>query len=54
MKVIDVKNQVRLSMMKCVELVLSGVRFRLFRAAITVVITAPNWAAARRQSPLSW
>jgi len=40
MKVIDVKNQVRLSMAKCIELVLSGVRFRLFRAAITVLIIA--------------
>lgn len=38
MKVIDVDKQVRLSLAKTVELVLSGVRFRLFRAIITVVI----------------
>ncbi len=40
MKQIDVKNQVRLSMSKCIELVMSGIRFRLFRAAITVLIIA--------------
>ena len=40
MNTIDVKQQVRLSLAKCVELVLSGIRFRLFRAAITVVIIA--------------
>ncbi len=38
MKVIDVDKQVRLSLAKTVELVLSGVQFRLFRAIITVVI----------------
>ena len=38
MKAIDVKDQVRLPLGKCVSLVLSGVRFRLFRAAITVLI----------------
>ncbi len=38
MKVIDVKDQVRLSFRKCVELVLSGIRYRLFRAFITVTI----------------
>ena len=38
MKSVEVKDQVRLSLRKCLELVLSGVRFRLFRAAITVVI----------------
>jgi len=38
MKVIDVNKQVRLSLAKTLELVISGVRFRLFRAAITVVI----------------
>ena len=38
MKVIEVKDQVRLSPAKCLSLVLSGVRFRLFRAAITVLI----------------
>jgi cell division protein FtsX len=40
MKAIEVKEQVSLSLGKCLELVLSGVRFRLFRAAITVVIVA--------------
>ncbi|MBI5723372.1 MAG: ABC transporter permease [Planctomycetes bacterium] len=40
MKTIEVKNQVRLPLGKCVELVLNGVRFRLFRSAITVVIIA--------------
>jgi len=40
MKVIDVNKQVRLSLLKTVELVLSGVKFRLFRAAVTVVIIA--------------
>ncbi len=40
MKPLEVKQQVRLGLGKCVELVLSGIRFRLFRAAITVVIIA--------------
>lgn len=40
MKEIDVKNQKRLSLGRCFELVLSGVQFRLFRAAITVAIVA--------------
>jgi len=40
MKVIEVKDQVRLSFAKCVELVLSGIKYRLFRAAITVTIVA--------------
>lgn len=40
MKVIDVKDQVRLSIGKCVELVLSGIKYRLFRSAITVTIIA--------------
>ena len=40
MKGIDVRDQVRLPLGKCVELVLSGVKFRLFRAAITVGIIA--------------
>ncbi|HAU37116.1 MAG TPA: hypothetical protein DCX07_05305 [Phycisphaerales bacterium] len=40
MKVVEVKEQVRLPLSKCMELVLSGLRFRLFRAAITVVIIA--------------
>jgi len=37
-KRVEVKDQVRLPLSKCVELVFSGVRFRLFRAAITVTI----------------
>ena len=40
MKVVEVKEQVRLPLSKCMELVLSGLRFRLFRAAITVIIIA--------------
>ena len=40
MKIIDVKDQVSLSFAKCVELVLSGIKYRLFRAAITVTIIA--------------
>ncbi len=38
MKTIEVKDQVRLPLSRCVELVLSGVKFRLFRASITVTI----------------
>lgn len=38
MKTIEVKDQVRLSLARCFELVLSGLKYRLFRAAITVVI----------------
>jgi len=38
MKVIDVNKQVRLPLVKTVELVFSGVKFRLFRAMVTVVI----------------
>ncbi len=38
MKVIEVRDQVRLPLSKCIELVLSGVKFRLFRASVTVVI----------------
>jgi hypothetical protein len=37
-KAIDVKKQVQLSLLRTIELVLSGVQFRLFRAAITVAI----------------
>ncbi len=40
MKQVDVNKQVRLPLSKTVELVVSGVRFRLFRAAVTVVIIA--------------
>ena len=40
MKAVEVREQVRLPLRRCVELVLSGVRFRLFRAAITVAIIA--------------
>jgi len=38
MKQIDVKDQTRLPFSKCVELVLSGIKYRLFRASITVAI----------------
>ncbi|MHC4981635.1 MAG: FtsX-like permease family protein [Planctomycetota bacterium] len=40
MKVVEVKEQVRPPLKRCVELVLSGIKYRLFRAAITVVIIA--------------
>jgi hypothetical protein len=40
MKKIEVKDQIRLPLGKCMELVLSGIQFRLFRAAITVAIVA--------------
>ncbi len=40
MKVIDVKDQVSLPFAKCVELVISGIKYRLFRAAVTVTIIA--------------
>jgi putative ABC transport system permease protein len=40
MKAIDIRDQVRLSLAKCAELVMSGLRYRLFRAAVTVVIIA--------------
>ncbi|MCE5327444.1 MAG: ABC transporter permease [Planctomycetaceae bacterium] len=40
MNALEVRQQVRLPLSKCVELVLSGVKFRIFRAAITVVIIA--------------
>jgi len=38
MKAIEIRDQVRLPLAKCIELVLTGIRFRLFRAAVTVVI----------------
>jgi len=37
---LDVKKQVQLSLSSTLELVLSGIRFRLFRAGVTVVIIA--------------
>ncbi|MCJ7543017.1 MAG: FtsX-like permease family protein [Phycisphaerae bacterium] len=40
MKTIQVRDQVHLPLRRCLELVLSGVRYRLFRAAITVTIIA--------------
>jgi putative ABC transport system permease protein len=40
MRTIEVRDQVHLPMSRCVELVLSGVKFRLFRASITVTIIA--------------
>ena len=38
MKKIEVRDQVRLPLGRCMELVLSGIKYRLFRAAITVTI----------------
>ena len=38
MKTIEVRDQVHLPLVRCVELVLSGVKFRLFRASITVTV----------------
>ncbi len=35
---VQVKEQVNLPLGKCVELVLGGIQYRLFRAAITVTI----------------
>ncbi|MGA2265800.1 MAG: FtsX-like permease family protein [Phycisphaerae bacterium] len=40
MKAIEVREQVRLPLGRCLELVLSGLKYRLFRAAITVTIIA--------------
>jgi putative ABC transport system permease protein len=40
MKTIEVRDQVHLPLRRCLELVLSGVKYRLFRAAITVTIIA--------------
>ena len=40
MNSVEVKEQVRLPLSKCLELVLSGIKFRLFRAGITVIIIA--------------
>lgn len=40
MKVVEVKDQVRLSLRKCFELVFSGIQYRLFRAIVTVTIMA--------------
>ena len=40
MNSVEVKEQVRLPLSKCLELVLSGIKFRLFRAGITVTIIA--------------
>ena len=40
MSSVDVKEQVSLPLSKCLELVLSGIKFRLFRAGITVTIIA--------------
>ena len=38
MKAVEVKEQVSLPLSKCLELVLSGLRYRLFRAIITVTV----------------
>lgn len=40
MKEVDVKNQVRLGLAKCFELCISGIRYRLFRSAVTVFTVA--------------
>ena len=40
MKTVEVKEQVRPPLRRCIELVLSGVKYRIFRAAITVAIIA--------------
>ncbi len=40
MKTVEIKDQVSLPLSRCAELVLSGIRFRLFRAAVTVTIIA--------------
>lgn len=40
MKTIQVRDQAHLPLRRCLELVLSGVKYRLFRAAITVTIIA--------------
>ena len=40
MKAVQIKEQTRLPLGKCIELVLSGVKYRLFRASITVAIIA--------------
>jgi len=40
MKVVEVREQVRPPLKRCVELVLSGIKYRIFRAAITVAIIA--------------
>jgi hypothetical protein len=40
MKSLEVREQVRPPLRRCVELVVSGVKYRLFRAGITVVIIA--------------
>ncbi len=36
----DIKSQVKLPLSKCMEVVLSGIQFRLFRASITMAIIA--------------
>jgi hypothetical protein len=40
MKEFEIKSQVKLPTSKCMEVVLSGIRFRLFRASITMSIIA--------------
>jgi len=40
MKIIEVREQVRPPLKRCAELVLSGIKYRLFRASVTVVIIA--------------
>ncbi len=40
MKKIEIRDQVHLPLRRCLELVVSGIKYRLFRAAITVTIIA--------------
>ena len=40
MNMFEIKDQKKLALSKCLELVLSGIQFRLFRAVITVAIVA--------------
>ncbi|MGQ9662762.1 MAG: hypothetical protein ACUVWX_10580, partial [Kiritimatiellia bacterium] len=40
MQQFEIRDQVKLPLRKCAELVLSGIQFRLFRASITVAIVA--------------
>ena len=40
MKAVEIRDQIRLPLSKCIQLVLTGIRYRLFRSAVTVVIIA--------------
>mgnify|MGYP006300616205 FL=1 len=41
MKAIEVRDQVSLPLRRCVQLTVQGIRYRLFRSAVTVVIVSP-------------